>query len=302
MVFKSIFGGVLLILSRLVKYVKKFFLVWCILETYTLIFLVFLFSFRGKGINKSALIYFGIINLFVSVLLIFRVLRDFSLLGIIRVLGKVGVFPIMEWVILFLKNLKWFRGWLFFSVNKLIPFYLLSEFLNPGLKFLILFFFLKTFYSLCGAIRRVSFTGLIRWSSVGRTGFFLFLITFRDKVIQWERLLLLYSAILFTLFLRLSSLKLKEFLIRAILFGFPPVSLFLFKAYLFLIFVERFGLFWRYFFLSIITGFGVAYFLIYARERQNFILISWKSLFGLQARYLILGGALIMFLGVFIFL
>ncbi len=96
----------------------------------------------------------------------------------------------------FCKKNSLHKVWLFFTLNKIIPFYLISEFLNVSFFILIKYFFLNLFFRVQKAFNSNSVLNLISWSSIGRTSFFLLIIVIKKNFFLWKILMIFYSIIL----------------------------------------------------------------------------------------------------------
>ena len=295
-IFKFLFFSVFFILKIVVKFFNKLFLRWCLLEVYSVIYLLYIFLCGRFYVKKNSFVYFGIIKIFVRVIFIFSILKDYSLLALLSILVKLGRFPMLEWVIKFITTLGWFEGWLFFSLNKFIPFYILSEFIKIKIFWVLVYFIIKLYFRINGSINSFSFVKLISWSSIGRTRFFVLLLTFVSRVFSWETLFLIYTFILLVLFNNSSKLRRNDYILTLILFGIPPFSMFLFKVNLLVEFFVKYGLLWNYFFILFIGIFGIIYFYIYLKESYKFFIVPYTSALSLKfLKIFFLSGVIILF-------
>lgn len=282
MILNLVFLFSFLSLRFFIKFIRNLFLAWCILEVYSLGYLLYLFLLGGPKVKKK-LVYFGVLNLFVSVALVFSILFDYTLLGVLSLFFKVGGFPVVDWIIVFVKGLKSFSVWLFFSINKVIPLYFFSEFFKINYFVFLVYFLFKLIYRLKGSLSSSNIFRLICWSSVGGTSFFILLVALKNSVLLWEWLLIIYRIVLFKVFSFQQDPTKKEFLIIFILFGIPPFSMFLLKVRVIirLLLAERVLLFFLIVFLLI--SFGSVYFVYYLFTRQNFSLVRGTILLKIKS-------------------
>jgi hypothetical protein len=178
----------------------------------------------------------------------------------------------LDWVIFFIKEKKFLVNWCFFSINKFIPFYIIREFLKISVYFLFIIFFFNFFFRVIGALSSFSFLNLISWSSVGGNSFFLLLLVLGKKLFFWEFLLVLYRLILYIIFSNSEKFSFSMFVLVCLIFGFPPISMFVFKGVLILGLFGLFNIFFQSIFILFFLLFGLRYFIFFYRESNSFFL------------------------------
>nr|YP_009391123.1 NADH dehydrogenase subunit 2 [Macrostomum lignano]ARW59245.1 NADH dehydrogenase subunit 2 [Macrostomum lignano]ATA64827.1 NADH dehydrogenase subunit 2 [Macrostomum lignano] len=276
--FSFNYFSIFLFLSFISISMNNAFFTWCILEVYSLIFLLFVFTSQYFFENKNSFVYFGLLNLFFSVVLIFSLVNDIYFLSFLSLVGKMGSFPMMEWVINFVNNSSWEVSWYFFSVNKIIPVFFVFEYLNNNVFLVLAYFFFNTFISIQNAFLVNSFHSLISWSAIGGTGFFVFLVNFSSNFFLFLGLLFIYSLNLFVIFFNINNLN-HYFWLIILLFGIPPFSMFVFKVSVFSVFINFYGIFLNYFFLFFFFFMGVSYFYFFFKESQNLLIQNTQFTF-----------------------
>lgn len=110
-----------------------------------MVFLVYIFLKRKMLVSsrQSFVVYFGMVQLFRRIVLIFGLILSLDLLTSVRLLVKMGSFPMNEWVVNFFTNIKLMSGVLFFTLNKFLPLIFFHEFLSLNLMFCFLIILLN---------------------------------------------------------------------------------------------------------------------------------------------------------------
>lgn len=256
----------------MVNFQEKVLLVWIFLEVYSLLFILFIFLKKTFFLGGFSFVYFGLLQMFSRIGFFFFFLKDFGIVCLIFILGKIGSFPMLDWVIFFIKENKFLVNWCFFSIKKFIPFYIIREFLKISVYFLFIIFFFNFFFRIIGALSSFSFLNLISWSSVGGNSFFLLLLVLGKKLFFWEFLLVLYRIILYIIFSNSEKFSFSMFVLVCLIFGFPPISMFVFKGVLILGLFGLFNIFFQLIFFLFFLFFGLRYFIFFYRESNSFFL------------------------------
>lgn len=259
----------LFFLKIIIKFQEKFFLVWVILEIYSLLFIYLLFCDKNIFGMGYSFVYFGIVQLFSRIGFLTFYLLDLTFVSLLFLLSKMGRFPMIEWVIFFVKKKRLNKKWLFFSLKKIIPLYIIREFLNLSFFSVLIIFVLNFFLGVGGGFLAFSLLKLVSWSSIRRTSFFLLVGIVSSKIFFWLISLLLYRLLLFLVFNKLTKVNFSLFILICLLFGVPPFSMFIFKFFLIFCFLNIFSLFLKYFFILFFFFFGFAYFVFFIRERKK---------------------------------
>lgn len=256
----------MLIFSILGLCVDNFLVLWGLLEVYGVFFLVLVFL-NKNSFNRNKIIYFGVVNLIRRLLLLSSILLDLSFLRVVGILAKMGSFPFKEWVVKFCSRVSPINSFLFFTLNKVLPLYMLREFLNFNLLFSLVILVANWVICFPNIMKSWQLIQVISWSSIVRNGYFLLLASVDLSGVVLISLLV-YSMILFLVFYSMKdSYYFKgRFFIIVLLFGVPPFSVFLFKVVFFVALMEFFSVFWVYFFSGIFFLLGVRYFSFFVKE------------------------------------
>lgn len=201
---------------------------------------------------------------------------DFRILIFLSLLTKVGGFPLLDWLIEFLRRLYYVESWLFFSLKKFIPFYIMDQYVKKTFFIIFLFFFFNLIFRFKGVFKSKNFFELISWSSVGGLSFFILNLTYWNFIFVWEIILIIYSFLLYYLFYTIFKKNENKFFFILFLFGLPPFSMFLFKIRILLRFLSLFSIFWNYIFIFIFWGFRLRYFIIFLKESKNYIFFTFS--------------------------
>lgn len=132
---------------------------------------------------------------------------------------------------------------------------------------------LNLVFSFQNAFQAQNILQIIGWSSIGSTRFFILLIEIKKNIFNVFLVFFIYSIILWVIFFNSSNIKKNTFLIMVILFGVPPISMFIFKVYFLMQFLIL-NILWYYLILLSFFLFGVSYFIFFIRERNNILFLN----------------------------
>lgn len=258
---------------------SKLLILWCSLEIYTVLFVLFIFlktkslffSFKYKNF-----VLFGLINLFSSIGLLISLFISMDLLRTLFILVKIGRFPFKDWVVTFICDSTLASFFLFFSLNKIIPFVFFCDFISLRFFFILLVILLKWLTSFFYLLNSKSFLEVLCWSSIVRNGYFLLVIV-ENNNFYWLLSLIIYRFILFFIlsclsskqkfqnwsFLKFKLVSLNLLICLILLFGVPPISMFLFKFLFFFSIVQKFSYLFLFFFVILFFSLGVFYFIFF---------------------------------------
>jgi hypothetical protein len=166
-------------------------------------------------------------------------------------------------------------------LNKVIPLFMLREFIRFNVFFALGILIFNWVISFSHMLKSWQLIQLIGWSSITRKGYFLLLarIDFSNVVLVS---LGVYRVFLYFIFRRMKeSYYFKgNFFIIVMLFGVPPLSIFLFKVSFFVVMMEFFSVFWVYLFSMIFFFLGIGYFSFFVKERFNlYMKVNYTSFF-----------------------
>ena len=298
-----------LIFLRFIRiFLNNVIFLWGILEVYKIIFIVYLFlnNFIVNWSRKEFLVYFGMVQLLRSVGLIFGLLISLDLWIVLMLLVKMGRFPLKDWVVKFFARRRLGAGFLFFSVNKVIPLIFFHDFLSFKVIFIFLVMLGKWVVSFLGILNSSNFLQVLGWSSIVRNGYFIFILGFNKKGYAYLRLFIyrvIFGLILYFLnrFNMGDKKKIKRilFILIILLFGVPPISMFLFKIVLFVSIIDYFSLFWIVLFVTMFFFLGVGYFVFFLNYSAGFLNMEFSKM--INNSFLIFWLVVLFVLGVVIF-
>lgn len=268
----------LLVISCLGFFTFNVIFLWRLLEIYNIFFIVLIFlkNTRMNKVNFDFLVYFGVVQLLRRVGLLMGLLLRLDLWAVMMLLVKMGSFPLNDWVVNFFCNVDFFSGIFFFSVKKVLPLLFLHDFLSLNFLFSLLIILFNWVICFINILRSVRLRELIGWSSIVRNGYFLFILKSNKKGLVFF-ILLMYFFFLYLIYYFIkkfnffntpvSSRIVLLFLSVVILFGVPPISMFLFKVSFFVSVIQFYSFFWKIFFLLVFFFLGVGYFIFFLNLR-----------------------------------
>lgn len=172
-----------------------------------------------------------------------------TLLIYTRLIIKLGIPPFHSWIIILCSYINWINLFFLLTIQKIIPFYLLSL-INIKIYFFILSIILCSIIPPIIILNLINLKKLITYSSINQLGW-LILLNFLKNYI-WFFYLIIYTLIIIiiSIIIHISKITknflIKNFHINIILLIFiinisslPPYSFFIFKWYNIFIFIEN---------------------------------------------------------------
>nr|UEK75916.1 NADH dehydrogenase subunit 2 [Meranoplus bicolor] len=229
--------------------------IWLMMEISNF-FYICLMNFHMN--NKKMIFFYFMIQMLASMLLIFSIILNntifnnyiLNLILIISMMIKISIPPFHLWLPIISKSLTWSLLIILLTIQKIIPFYILS------MVHINMFIFISIM-TLCSILPPMSmmnltnFKMLLSYSSINQSGWMIFLI--KNKMLIWLSYFLFYSLILMSLIFLIYTFKItfnsnniydnKNFNMMFIFFmfsmaGLPPFSFFFMKWYSIFLFIN----------------------------------------------------------------
>lgn len=222
-------------------------ILWFFIEIINFLFICTL----NLSINKKKLIFFYfLIQILPSFLIIFRIIINniifyynfTNFFIIISLLIKLRLPPFHYWLPLISISIPWYSFFLLLSIQKLIPFYILSL-IHINLTFIHIILIICAFIPPFMIIKTNNFKVLISYSSINQSRWIIILIYIKNII--WFRYFIIYSIILLCIFTIIYINKISKSLIYFFtpkfnilniiyiinLARMPPFSFFIIKWY-----------------------------------------------------------------------
>nr|AEV76940.1 NADH dehydrogenase subunit 2 [Camponotus vafer] len=237
----------LFLFSILSMFLNDLFIIWLFMEINNFMF-ISLMCF--KIFNKKIIFFYYIIQTMASLLIIFSIIYSslffsyFNFFNLILILGlsiKLGIPPFHMWMVSSSMFFDWDILFLFLSIQKIIPMYMLS---TIELKSSILYPLIlsSSYISMFKMLMNLNFKIILTYSSINQTSWVLLLIMFKN--LMWILYFATYSAILFLTIMTLKFLYMSPNFIYSVkslnfklmfmfmffnLASLPPLSFFFMK-------------------------------------------------------------------------
>nr|YP_009735167.1 NADH dehydrogenase subunit 2 [Acropyga panamensis]QBG38665.1 NADH dehydrogenase subunit 2 [Acropyga panamensis] len=205
------------ILSNLINFsfmplfIQNLLMIWFMMEINNFLFICYLcFKFN----NKKLIFMYYIIQIIASLFMIFSLIfnnffminMNFLLINFyLSMMIKLGIPPFHLWMPMMSHHMNWNIIFIFLSIQKIIPFYLMStiNIIQP-----LIFYYLilsSTYISTFKMINLLNIKMLLIYSSINQTGWMLFLILLKNMF--WLFYLIIYSLILWIILFLFSLSK-----------------------------------------------------------------------------------------------
>nr|YP_010872849.1 NADH dehydrogenase subunit 2 [Pheidole fervens]WGV34035.1 NADH dehydrogenase subunit 2 [Pheidole fervens] len=243
------------ILTLLSLFFTDLIMIWFILEINNFLFICALnFSMN----NKKMIFFYFLIQIMASFIIMLSIILNFiflknnfiSYLLILALMMKLSIPPLHLWLPLIAKFLPWNMLLILLTLQKIIPFYVLSLIAFHSYILYLLIFFCSIIPPYL-MLNMINFKMLMSYSSINQTSWMILLIYMKNII--WFKYFLFYSFITFSLFSSMYIYKLSmtsnymkshykfNFLFIIFLFnlaGFPPFSFFFMKWFSMFIFLK----------------------------------------------------------------
>nr|YP_009735153.1 NADH dehydrogenase subunit 2 [Acropyga myops]QBG38639.1 NADH dehydrogenase subunit 2 [Acropyga myops] len=229
-------------------FIQDFLMIWFLMEINNFLFISYMCL---KLNNKKSIFLYYMIQIIASLMLIFpMIMNNFFMINMnflminfyFSMMLKLGIPPFHMWMPIIAMQSNWNIIFIFLSIQKIIPFYILSLIKIMSLIFYYLILS-SNFISMIKMINSLNLKNLLTYSSINQTSWMLFIIFLKNSF--WLLYMIIYSLILFILmyffyFYKFSmtfmlnknfsmNFNFMYLLMIMNLASMPPLSFFLFK-------------------------------------------------------------------------
>nr|YP_009734523.1 NADH dehydrogenase subunit 2 [Acropyga sauteri]QBG38678.1 NADH dehydrogenase subunit 2 [Acropyga sauteri] len=203
-------------LTFIILFFQDLLMMWFFLEINNFLFICYLCL---KLSNKKLIFLYYLIQIIASLLLIFSLIfNNFFMLNInflminfyFAIMLKLGIPPFHIWMPMISSYLNWDIIFIFLTIQKIIPLYMLSM-MNMSKNMMIFYYLIlsSAFMSMYKMINSLNLKILLTYSSINQTSWMLFLIFLKNMF--WFIYMIIYTLILFIISYFFSFLKFSLF-------------------------------------------------------------------------------------------
>nr|YP_010872888.1 NADH dehydrogenase subunit 2 [Pheidole yeensis]WGV34074.1 NADH dehydrogenase subunit 2 [Pheidole yeensis] len=245
----------IMILPLVSLFISDFMLIWLILEISNFLFIC---ALNLSMNNKKMIFFYFMIQIMASFTIMFSIIFNFiiyknnfiNFILMLALMLKLSIPPMHLWLPLITKFLPWNMLLIMLTLQKIIPFYMMSLiYVHSFLMFLLII--LCSIIPPYVMINLTNFKMLMAYSSINQTSWMILLIYLKNII--WFKYFLFYSFISFSLFSMISTYKMAmsfnlstihfKFNLLFIIFmfnfsGLPPFSFFFMKWFSMFIFLK----------------------------------------------------------------
>nr|AJD22693.1 NADH dehydrogenase subunit 2 [Colletes gigas] len=220
---KNMLYLMIILFSWISLFLSNYFLVWMFMEIVTLTMIYIMIKDSGMN-NLSSIVYY-IVSMISSLMLFFIMimkmitLKDgldfvYNFMMLISLLLKLGMFPFSSWYVYISKDMKWMYLFLFSTILKLQPLYLMYL-LSSFFEILMFIIMMSMLYSMIMVlISCTSIKSLLVYSSISHTSIMMLLMMMSTKLfILYFSLYLIMSFLFFFMMYELEYMYMNEELI-----------------------------------------------------------------------------------------
>nr|QUJ09541.1 NADH dehydrogenase subunit 2 [Telenomus remus] len=245
----------IVLLNFLSIMINNWFFMWILMELNLMIFIPIMIEKKNiKIISKISFKYF-LIQSFSSMIFLFSILMNMMFNNLINIsiiyflmmttmLIKLGMFPFHMWFVKMMNIMSWKNCFLLSTIQKMIPFFIMMNFINKNIKIFLLINIFNTIISTIGGLNQNFIKPLLAYSSINHMSWMMVSSITMEKMFLIYLIIYLLNNLLIMMFMKQMNIKFinkifytkNSYLIKMLIMmsmlslgGIPPMIGFLIK-------------------------------------------------------------------------